>query len=639
MKFYAIDFESYYDKDYGIEECGVYGYLHNDKFNPYLMSVWGEDIQWVGHPKDFDWKLIWSSNKMSGANAVAFLAHNAAFDRQVFQRCIDTGIIPDWADTDTWCCTANLSVFLGGPRSLKDASKYLLGKEMSKEMRNYMKGRTWADAVLEGKDEQLKQYALDDAKNCYELWTKYEDQWPDAERRTAEITFQQTQRGVTVNTEMLDKHLPAVGAARAEALANIPWAGKDDANGEPQKPLGAKALRAWCKENNVTPPSTTEAKSMEFIKWQEANSDVKVIKAMQTYRSTNAMFLKATTLRTQVRPDGRYAFDMKYFGATTGRWAAGWEDDKADSTGFNIQNVYKETLYGLNLRSAIIAGKGKKFVVSDYSQIEPRCLAWLCDDQKFLNAIRAGVPLYEAHAIASMGWNAGPTPLKKSSPKLYALAKARVLALGYGAGWAKFIYMAYLYGAAECLLDPITEKQKFSFLKYIQRTNQQDKIEDFVTDKQWIEAVNAWEIVMDFRASNPKIKDLWARLEKDCWKCSGADYKVELPSGRILPYFNVQTKGGLTLSKTLGNPAIRVWGGFLCENVTQATARDVMRDAIINLEAAGIPTLFTVHDEIVCEVDKNFDKQEIRGIMNKCPEWIPGLPLEIEQDETDYYKK
>lgn len=631
MKYYAIDFETYYDKGYGIEECGLYAYLNDKRFDAYLMSVWGEDIQWVGHPKDFKDSEEWDVVK----DADGLLAHNAAFDRQVWDRCAKLGTLH--AQGQEWLCTANLSVYVGGPRSLKDASKYLLGKEMSKEMRHYMKGKTWDMAVADGKDEQLKQYALDDAKNCYGLWIKYQDRWPECERRTAEITFEQTRRGVRVDTELLDKYLPPVSEARASALARIPWAGTKDENGDERKPLAALALKAWCKENGVDVPTTTNAKTPEFQKWQAEHADVDVVKAMQTYRSSNALFLKGTTLRTQVRPDGRYEFAMKYFGATTGRWAAGWEDDKADSTGFNLQNIIKDELFGLNLRKAIIAGPGKKFIVSDYSQIEPRCLAWLCEDKKFLDAIRAGVPLYEAHARASMGWVGGV--LKKESPKLYALAKARVLALGYGAGWAKFIFMASMYGAAECLLDPIDDKQKQSFLRYIARTNQEDKVEDFKTDKQWIEAVNAWEIVMDFRASNPKIKELWARLEKDCWKCSGTDYKVELPSGRILPYFNVQTKGGLTCSKTLGEPAIKIWGGFLCENVTQATARDVMRDAIINLEDAGITTLFTVHDEIICEVDKNFDKAEIRGIMNQCPSWIEGLPLEIEQDETDYYKK
>jgi DNA polymerase bacteriophage-type len=151
--------------------------------------------------------------------------------------------------------------------------------------------------------------------------------------------------------------------------------------------------------------------------------------------------------------------------------------------------------------------------------------------------------------------------------------------------------------------------------------------------------VNAWKTVMEFRASNPKIKEFWARLEKDAFKCSVTDYNVELPSGRVLPYFNVKSLGGLQVQKTRGDIYYKVWGGFLTENVCQATARDVMRDAIIRLEDAGIWTLFTVHDEIVCEVDRDFPKERIREIMNITPDWMPGLPLEIEQEETDYYKK
>lgn len=632
MTYYAIDFESYYDKEYGIEECGVYGYLHDQRFDPYLMSVWGKDVQWVGHPKDLpkdiEGKLI---------RADAFIAHNAGFDRQVWKRCVDLDIFR--FDNLRWYCTANMSVYLGGPRSLKDAAKQFLGVEVSKEMRNYMKGRTWAQAVAEGKAEKLMQYALDDSKHCYELWIKYNGQWPDVEREIAEITFKQTQRGVSVNTDLLDKALPRVKRERETALKNIPWVGTCDEKGEEVKPLASKALKAWLKRQNLPIPVTTEAKNPEFMKWQEEHKDVKVVKAMQTYRSTNAMTLKAETLRSQVRPDGRYGFDMKYFGATTGRWSAGYEDEKADGTGFNIQNVYKETLYGLNLREALCAGPGKKFVISDYSQIEPRCLAWLCNDQKFLDAIRAGIPLYEAHAIASMGWKSGEVPLKRANAKLYALAKARVLALGYGAGWAKFIFMAKMYGAGECLLEPITDRDRQAFMRYIKRTKQDEKVAEFNKEQDWTEAVNAWKTVMDFRASNEPITNMWETLERDCRKCSGTDYVVELPSGRKLPYFNVKTLGGIQVQKTRGDVYYKIWGGFLTENVTQATARDVMRDAIINLERAGIATLFTVHDEIVCEVDRNFPKEEIRRIMNLTPEWIPGLPLEIEQEETDYYKK
>lgn len=631
---YAIDFETDYDEGYGIEEVGLWNYLHDKRFNPYLVSVVGGGIEYVGHPSKAPWDEIFATGE-----EVTFVSHNFTFDKQVYVRAIELGIIkaplPQY-----WYCTANMSVYIGGPRSLKEACKFLLGIEVNKEMRHYMRGKTWEQAVQEGMDSKLLKYALDDSRYCLQLWEKYNDQWPEIERQCAEITMQQTVRGVYVDTALLDEALPKVIKARHEASKDIPWFGKNDDNGKPLKPTASNALKAWCKENGISVPSTTEAKNPEFIKWQEDNKDVKVIGAMQTYRSTNAAAMKATTLRTRLNEEGKYNFDMKYFGATTGRWSAGYEDENAESSGFNIQNIYSKVMYGLDLRKAIIASPGKKFVISDYSQIEPRCLAWLCQDQDFMDKLDLGQPLYEAHARSSMGWTGGN--LKKENPKIYALAKARVLALGYGAGWAKFIFMATMHGCADCLLEPINDFRRQKFERYLTYTHQTDKVADFTTDKQWTEAVNAWEIVMDFRKTNPKIAGpvgIWKNLERDALRCVGTSYKVELPSGRILQYFDVQNHGGLTVRKTLDAVPIKVWGGFFTENVTQATARDVMRDAIINLEKEGICTLFTVHDEIICEVDKNFDPKIIRDIMNITPPWMPGLPLEISQEETDYYKK
>lgn len=639
---YAIDFETFYEEGYGIEECGLYKYLHDKRFDPYLISIvtneglWSKS-KWVGHPKDIPWKEF-GFYKMCPKT---FVAHNASFDRQVWERCVELGIIPDCYESCDWFCTANLSVFLGAPRNLKDASKHLLGVSVDKTMRNYMKGKTWQQAVDDGKADELKQYALDDSINCFNIWEKYNHLWPYEERRCAEITYQQTVRGIGVDVPLLDKALPSVFKAREDAFCKIPWAGTTNDKGEEVKPLAATALKEWCKKNNVEIPSTTEAKSPEFMKWQEENKDVAVVKAMQLYRSSNALYLKGSTLHRQVNPQGRYNFSMKYFGCTTGRWSAGYEDERNDRAGFNIQNVIKEAMYGLDLRKALIAGPGKKFVVSDYSQIEPRCQAWLCDDTEFLLQLGKGVPLYEAHARATNSWT-GDKELKKADPKLYAQKKAEVLALGYGAGWAKFIFMCKMYGAEECLFTPITAAQKAKFVSYINFTRQQAKLVDIKTDLDWTKAVNAWLIVTEFRRIKPKIcgrNGMWKRLESDCASSVGTDYTVELPSGRLLKYFNIRLAGGLTGSKVMGEPEIKLWGGFLTENVTQAVARDVMRDAITRLEDEGICTLFTVHDEIVCEVDKDFDPKIIRDIMNVTPDWMPGIPLDITQEETLHYKK
>jgi hypothetical protein len=630
IPYIAIDFESYYDNEYGIKESGVYNYLHDARYDAYLISIYGNGISWVGHPKDFDWSRM--------PEAYDALAHNAGFDRLVFDRCIELGIIPAASRPKHWFCTANLSVYLGGPRNLKDAAKYLLGKDLSKEMRNYMKGKTWDVAVAEGKDKLLLQYALDDSINCYEIWEKYNDQWPEIERQAAELTFVQTQRGIKIDTELLLKSLPNVKAARDEALAGIPWVGELDPNGDEWKPTAAAALKAWCKDNGIEPPTTTEAKSPEFKEWMEQHPEVTCVKAMQNYRSSNAWYMKGTTLANQVNPDGTYNFSLLYFGATTGRWSGGFESDKADSMGFNIQNLVKGEHYGLDIRRCLIARPGKKFVIADFSQIEPRCLMWLTDDKKSLELLRKGMAVYEVHARAKMGWDKGN--LKKTGGKLYDLAKARVIALGYGTGWAKLIVMCIMFGIPLSIFeDPITNAELASFKRYLARTNQAEKTEEFEDDMDWVRAVNAWKVVQDYRSSETGVTGFWKMLEQDCKRSINGTYTVELPSGRKLRYFNVRGIGGLTCCKTMHDKAIKIWGGFLTENVVQAMARDVMLVSMLRAEAAGYTSLFTVHDEMIFEVDENCDASELEKLLIQPPEWAADLPLGVSFQEGSYYCK
>jgi len=116
--------------------------------------------------------------------------------------------------------------------------------------------------------------------------------------------------------------------------------------------------------------------------------------------------------------------------------------------------------------------------------------------------------------------------------------------------------------------------------------------------------------------------------------------KAALPSGRDIRYFDLLESGreedgedGMTSwagRVVRGEPRKKIWGGLLSENVTQATARDILAVKIRESEDAGMPVVLHVHDEIVVEVpeaDAETARTELNRIMSTAPDWAPGLPM------------
>ena len=73
---------------------------------------------------------------------------------------------------------------------------------------------------------------------------------------------------------------------------------------------------------------------------------------------------------------------------------------------------------------------------------------------------------------------------------------------------------------------------------------------------------------------------------------------------------------------------IYLYGGMQCNNIVQATARELLRFAMLNIERANYPLVLHVHDETVSEVDEGFGSvEEYQSLMSILPPWLPGLPL------------
>jgi DNA polymerase len=305
----------------------------------------------------------------------------------------------------------------------------------------------------------------------------------------------------------------------------------------------------------------------------------------------------------RTRPDGRMPYELKYFGATTGRDSGGG--------GWNCQNIPKGEVAGVDIRKLIEAPEGKTLVICDLAQIEARCLPYLAKDTELLDLIASGVDIYEAHARATMGYN-DPRPLKEVDPKMRFLAKARVLGLGYGCGPAKFVVVAKMLAGLD------------------------------------ISFTEAQTIVQSYREASPKIIALWKKLDRALRVSTDPNDReltIPLPSGRELVYRQIKRHNGeiTGLLPRLGKMMeVKLYGGLLAENATQAFARDVFMDRVMALEDAGYEILLRVHDEVVLLVDESdaeTHRTVVEKIMSSPPSWCSDLPLGAEAIVSKQYTK
>ncbi|MFZ9725644.1 MAG: DNA polymerase [Ilumatobacteraceae bacterium] len=561
-----------------------------------------------------------------------------------------------------WHDTADLAVYSHLPRALSNGAEIGFGVTLDKAVRESMDGVRWSTLPPE-EHQRVLDYALDDAALSWLLWARSSAAWPRHEQlgslHTGEIEF----RGIPVDRAGVERDISILQSALFVTEKRIPWVNTEDEKGKPVALRSKKALDRECLKCGVPPPETTAAKSKEFLDWlDEYGEKVPAVVELGRYRRIDRTLSVYRALLARIRPDGRAALGLKYMGAEkTGRWSG--------ANKFNLQNLMKSPIlftadyqwttdaksaaHVIDVRARIVAPAGKKLIIADLSQIEPRVLNWMVGNREFLDLCAQGMSPYEAHARASMGWTGGN--LKKEAPQTYALAKARVLALGYGAGWGRFIEMArgYLGSEEEFLaifaVKPPAETTQ-QFLRYLQwlveKLNHKPSKAALAawpeigeeTQNIW---VNSWEQVTSFRRSNPRIKNFWDSLDKAMkGEERGGTFENELPSGRTLTYFDVSSSYGW--SARAGNPMgipSRVYGGLLVENVVQACARDLFLHGILNLETAGHRVLFHVHDEVIVEADETTDAAEIVRLLTQVPDWAKGLPVAAEAEVATHYKK
>lgn len=597
MRTIAIDLENYYDKEVSIKPLGIDGYLHHPDARLYLVSLYSEDgegnttLDFSGPLPDVPWEEV------KGCHAVA---HNARFDETDWMVNTLKEVIPADCQPAKWSCTADLSVWLSAPRSLKGASEQLLRFTASKAYRTIALGKNWED-FTDDEAEQVTEAGSQDAYLAFQLWKHFSKNWPEDEQQLSRMSREMGRRGIAVDVDKLDDAITHMKEILHEAGKKVPWVWGGSRS---KTPMLRTEIAEECRRLGIPCPSSFAEDSKDAQEWEARyGEEYAWIDALKTWRKGSGFLSKLENLRDR-QIDGIYPFTLKYFGAHTGRFSG--------DGGFNMQNIYRDERFGIHLRHMFIPRPGYKFLIADYAQIEARLLAWVCGMDKTLDMIREGFSVYEVHAIQTMGWNPKNEKLKQKDPGLYQLAKARVLALGYGCGWERFIIMAHKL----CGLT--------------------------------LDASTARQTVADFRSTNPEIVQHWQKLHREMGasvRKASRRYSIPLPSGRKLDYFDVNLAQGMKARTERGGTPYHFYGGKLTENEIQATGRDVMKDAKLAC-AAGlpeIPIVLDVHDELVFEVPEDLatrgTAEHIAKLMTESSPWTEGCPLEVEWDYTQMYVK
>ena len=345
--------------------------------------------------------------------------------------------------------------------------------------------------------------------------------------------------------------------------------------------------------------------------------------------------------------DGRVRGSLLYHGAVTGRWAGKGlqpqnfprgslgSDERVEAciAAFNkgdldlIRREYGDVMTAAAscLRGMIIPAPGHDFICADFSSIEGRVLAWLAGEGMALDVYRKGRDPYKVNAAQIYG-----VAYDDVSKDQRQVGKVAELALGYQGSVGAFSRMGATYGVE------LPEEE----IKGIVR--------------QW-------------RLAHPMTKNLWSELERsakdavlhpgevvglECrgiaFRCDGWLLQMRIPSGRTLCYRHPEIAivekswGPKEAILHLDNTGTKkeLYGGPLTENLTQAVARDLLANAIFNVEARGYLVVLHVHDELVSEVPEGFGSvEELCDLMCQLPPWADGLPMKAEGWRGKRYRK
>lgn len=655
----GIDIETFSSVDI---KNGAYAYSEAPDFEILLIAYKFSDedkvklIDLTDDPEELENLRFWDA--LTDPEVVK-TAYNANFERTCLARHTGEAMPPE-----QWRCTMVLAVQLGLPRSLAAVGPALgLTEEEQKKktgaalIQYFCKpckptrtnGQRTKNTRLHAPEkwELFKEYNIQDVVTEQIILKRLRDFRPDQSEQDLWTLDQEiNDRGVLLDIPMagsiveFDTERSADLLAEAQQITGL------------SNPNSLAQLKPWLADNGLATDTLRKDDVAAMLADPSLHSNVRrVLEIRQTLSKTSVK--KYQTMLDIAGEDDRARGIMQFYGGHTGRWAGRslqpqnlarntMPDDELEvAREFvkmgdfeSLEMIFGEPapIFSQLVRTAFIPSPGNRFIVSDFSAIEARVIAWIAGEEWRLEVFRNDGDIYceSASHIYHV-----PVVKHGINGELRQRGKVAELALGYG-------------GAVGAMKQMDTSGSV-----------PEDEMQGIVT--QW-------------RAESPKIVRMW----RDCQDAAvsvirgnqpkrvlrslqGTEFYVklvdgtpvlfiQLPSGRPIAYWDpkvMDTEMGPRITYMTQNQTTRKWercetyGGKLTENIVQSVARDCLAEKMKLLESMGYPIVFHVHDELILDVPRE-DKEAaalVDRIMGEPIDWAPGLPLKGGTYECDFYRK
>lgn len=658
----SLDVETFSDVD--LKKCGVYKYAESSDFEILLFGVSVDGGEVTVYDLASGDTVPEEIIRALSDDSVIKWAYNASFERvclsvwlrrnypQYFSSySIEDDTVRNYLDPSSWRCSLVWGAYMGLPLSLEGIGKVLKlenqkmaeGKALIRyfcvpckptkanggRMRNLPEHDPvkWSTFIAYNKRDVETEMAIQQKLSKFPvpdfLWEEYH------------LDQEINDRGIQLDMVLVEQAIAIDNRSREELSAKMRQLTALE------NPNSVQQMKEWLTKHGLEVDSLDKKAVKELLK----TAPPELAEVLELRRQlAKSSVKKYQAMQNAVCTDGRARGMFQFYGANrSGRWAgrliqlqnlpqnhmAHLEDARSLVRSGDyalLPALYDSVLEVLSelIRTAFVPRDGYKFIVSDFSAIEARVLAWEAGEDWRLEAFLEGKDIYCASASQMFH-----VPVVKHgiNGELRQKGKVAELACGYGGSSGALISM----GALQMGLK----------------------------EEELPEIIDSW------REANPKIVQYWWDVEKAATQAFKTGKRQEigklafefysgtlwmlLPSGRKLAYLKPRLQPNRFGRMSLTYEGVgqnhkwarqETYSGRLVENATQAIARDILAEAMARMEGYGLNIVGHVHDEVIIEAPKDqYTVEEVCKLMSVNPEWCKDLPLNAAGYKGSYYFK